>query len=280
MHPRLTPANGRVAHVSLRGRVTAARFTEGEERRVARPLVDLLRAPGGALDCQLLMGTAFRVLEEDAETGLAFGQSLRDGYVGYLPTDALAAPAAPTHRVSALASHAYPAPDIKTRPLFPLSFGCEVAVTGEDGAFLRLADGGHVPRPHLAPLARPEPDFVATCEKFLGIPYLWGGNSSAGMDCSGMLQLALRAGGRDFPRDSDMQQGEGAEIPPDAPLARGDLIFWRGHVGVMRDHETLIHANAHHMAVASEPLETARERIARTGGGKITARRRLKAGSR
>lgn len=275
MDRRLTPANGRVAHVSLRGHIKAARFTEGVDMRIARPLVELLRAPGGALDCQLLMGTPFRVLEEDPETGLAFGQSLRDGYVGYLPADALAPPVAATHRVAALASHAYPVPDIKARPSCALSFGCAVAVTGEEGAFLCLADGSHVPKPHLAPLSRPEADFVAVCETFLGIPYLWGGNSSAGMDCSGMLQLALWASGREFPRDSDMQQGEGGEIPRAEGLARGDLIFWQGHVGVMRDEETLIHANAHHMAVAHEPLETARRRIAATGGGEITSRRRL-----
>jgi cell wall-associated NlpC family hydrolase len=130
-----------------------------------------------------------------------------------------------------------------------------------------------VPRAHLAPVAG---DFVAQAERFLGAPYLWGGRSARGIDCSALVQLALLAAGREAPRDSDMQAALlGTELPARAALRRGDLVFWKGHVGIMRDRDTLIHANAHHMAVAAEPFGPAAARIAAAGGGPVTGRRRL-----
>jgi cell wall-associated NlpC family hydrolase len=149
-------------------------------------------------------------------------------------------------------------------------------VTGEQGDFLALADGSFMPRQHLAPIDAPVPDPVACFEGFLGVPYLWGGNSVWGVDCSGVVQLVLEAANQKSERDADMQEaGLGQHLPPDAALQRGDLVFWQGHVGMMRDAETLIHANVHHMAVASEPVAVAIARIQKNGGGPVTSCKRL-----
>ena len=179
----------------------------------------------------------------------------------------------PSHRITALWSQVYPRPAVRARVQSELPFLAEVAIAGTTGAFARLRTGGHVPRAHLAPLAG---DFVAQAERFLGVPYLWGGRSARGIDCSGLVQIALLATGRVAPRDTDMQAALlGREIRARTLLRRGDLVFWKGHVGIMRDPETLLHANGHHMAVASEPLAQATARIAASGGGPVTVRRRL-----
>jgi cell wall-associated NlpC family hydrolase len=264
--PRLTPWNGRVAHVSLRGLVAAEVFTEGTPARIAAPLADLLTAPDGPRTRQLLLGAAFTVLEERG--AMAFGVAVRDGYVGWIAAGALAPWVAPSHAVAAAATHLYPAPDLKTPETARLSLGALLTVTGRAGAFAET-DRGFAPACHLRPLAEPEPDPVAVAERLLGTPYLWGGNSRDGIDCSGLVQIALHACGRDCPGDSDLQAAAlGRPLPEGAPLARGDLVFWPGHVGWMLDAGRLIHANAHHMAVAVEPLAAARARI-----GPFTARR-------
>ena len=269
--PRLTPSNRRVAHVSLEGRAEAEAFVAGESRRVAVPVVDLCRSPGGARDKQMLAGWGFTVLERSG--GWAFGFDTADGYVGYLPEPALGPDVAPTHRVTARASHVYGAPDIKARETAALSFFSQVAVTGSDGRFCALAGGGFVPAPHLAPLSWLAGDAVTVAEMFLGTPYLWGGNSAAGIDCSGLVQLALWAAGHDCPRDSDMQMALG--VPVEGGIRRGDLLFWAGHVALVVDDARLIHANAHHMAVACEGIEAATARIAAQGDGPVIARRRI-----
>ncbi|MFT4716369.1 MAG: cell wall-associated NlpC family hydrolase [Paracoccaceae bacterium] len=274
MHPRRTPANANVAHISLDGQVKARQFVSGKLRQVSTSFADLRRKPLGALDCQLLFGSVFLVLEN--ADGWAFGQSVKDGYVGYVLLDQLADASPATHQISANSSHVYAQPDMKSGAITPLSFGSSLAISDEAGNFAALNTGGFVPRQHVSPLDQTASDFVTVFERFLGVPYLWGGDTIWGMDCSGALQLALYAAGHDCPRDSDMQQAElGSQLDHDAPLQRGDLIFWSGHIGVMRDTETLIHANAHHMAVASEPLIGAVERIRAKGDGNVTSRRRL-----
>lgn len=274
MHPRLTPANGRVAHRSLKGQVAAGQFTDGQLRQIAKPVVDLRREPGGALDSQLLLGADFLVLED--RDGVSFGQSVADRYVGYVQSDELADFHAPTHRLTALASHTYSRADLKSTALANLSFGAVVTVHREVGDFFELSSGTFVPKPHLTPVDQPTTDFAATFERFLGMPYLWGGNSVWGMDCSAAVQLALHAAGRDCSRDTDMQEADlGQPLPDNAELRRGDLVFWDGHVGMMRDSVTLIHANAHHMAVASEALDTAIARIIANGGGPVSSYRRM-----
>lgn len=268
---RLTPWNGRVAHVSLRGQVAAERFVEGAPAAVAAALTDLCAAPGGARDRQLLMGAPFAVLER--RDGWAFGIGGDDGHVGWVEAAALGPPARPSHRVAAPATHAYPAPDLKTRETGRLSLGARLEVTAAEGAFLRCA-AGWVPAVHLRPEETPETDPVAVAERLLCTPYLWGGNSRDGIDCSGLVQAGLWACGRPCPADSDLQRAAlGRPLAAGEAPRRGDLVFWTGHVGWMADAETLLHANAHHMAVVAEPLAEAATRIAAAGVGGFAVHR-------
>jgi cell wall-associated NlpC family hydrolase len=274
MDPRLTPFNGRVAHASLRGQVEAERFTEGTDARLAVPLADLAAKPGGARARQLLMGAQFLVLER--RDGWAFGQAGRDGHVGWLEAGALEGWSAPTHWVAAPATHLYLAPDIKRREVTALSLGARLRIVAETGTMAETDAGLYVPRVHIRPLGDWAADPVAVAESLVGTPYLWGGDSRAGIDCSGLVQAALLACGRCCPPDSDLQAGAlGQPVPAGAPLRRGDLVFWAGHVGWMTDAGHLLHANAHHMAVAREPLARAEARIEAAGGGAVTVRRRL-----
>ena len=272
---RVTPCNGRVAAAHLRGQVEAERFTKGEKRAVLVPVVDLLRVPGGRRERQVLAGQAVTVYDE--RDGWAFVQAAADGYVGYLPREALQPPIAATHRVSVRSTHAYPDADFKTHELEALSFGSLVQVIAEEGRFLETLRG-FVPRAHLAPLDVPASDPVALAEQFLGTPYLWGGNSGFGIDCSGLVQAACLACGIACPGDSDMQEAALGEALGDRAPERGDLLFWKGHVAWVADEETLLHANVHHMAVAREGLEDALARIEAQGGGAVTARKRLESG--
>ena len=269
---RLTPANGRVAHVSLRGRVSADRFVEGEAASIAAPLADLLAAPGGARDRQLLCGDGVLIL--DRHDGHAFLQSARDGYCGYVAEAALGPVTAPTHWVAAPATHLYPAANMKLRELASLSFGARLAVLAEHERFFETALG-FVPRPHLRALGDLFHDPAAVAELFLGTPYLWGGNSRGGIDCSGLVQSALLACGIACPGDSDMQQALGRALTGPEELRRGDLVFWKGHVAMALDEGRIIHANAHRMAVTVEGTRAAIARIAAQGEGAPTAFRRV-----
>jgi cell wall-associated NlpC family hydrolase len=268
---RLTPANGRVAAERLRGEVQADRFTAGEPMRVAVPVADLDRAPGGTRDRQLLWGEGVTVYE--TRDGMAFVEARRDGYVGYVAAVSLSEPRAPTHRVAVPATHLYRDKDIKGPDLRHLSFGALVTVEAERKRFWETPEG-YIPKPHLRPLDRPFTDPAAVAQLHFGAPYLWGGNSILGIDCSGLVQAALLACGMACPGDSDLQRGLGAEIPDGEPLRRGDLLFWRGHVAMAVDEGTIIHANAHHMAVAYEGIRQATLRIEAQGEGGVLARRR------
>jgi hypothetical protein len=269
---RTTPANTRVAHVSLRGRVEAARFVEGEKASVAAPLTDLLAAPGGARDRQLLMGDSVLILERG--DGFAFLQSDKDGYCGYVAEAALGAAITSTHWISAPGSHLYPAANMKEREIAALSFGAQVMVVAEHERFLETDQGQFVPRPHLCKVGIKMQDPAAVAEMFLGTPYLWGGNSRAGIDCSGLVQAALLACGVGCPGDSDLQRGIGSALPGRAALRRGDLVFWKGHVAMALDGDSLVHANAFRMAVTAEGTDAAIERITAQGDGAPTAFRR------
>ncbi len=270
---RLTPANDRVAHVSLRGTVAARHFVEGERASVVVALADLLAAPRGARDRQLLMGDGVRVLER--RDGFAFLQSDKDGYCGYVASEALGGPIDATHRVCAPATHLYPAATMKEREIAALSFGARLAIVAEHERFCETDRGLFVPSPHLMPLDQRMTDPAAVAAMFLGTPYLWGGNSRAGIDCSGLVQAALLACGIACPGDSDMQQEIGAAVAGRSDLRRGDLIFWKGHVAMALDGRDLIHANAFRMAVTTEGIDEAIARISRQGDGPPTAFRRV-----
>ncbi|MFT3975244.1 MAG: NlpC/P60 family protein [Amaricoccus sp.] len=272
-HRRLMPARADLAAAHLRGRVTAARFAEGRPARVAAPLLDLTLDPdaGAERATQLLHGEVFVVYEERPD-GLAWGQAQLDGYVGYVARDGLMAQRGAGRPVTATWSQVYDRPSVQGRVTGELPLLADVPVSGSTGGFARLRGGGHVPLPHLQAVSG---DPVTQALRFVGAPYLWGGRSIRGIDCSGLVQVAHLACGVAMPRDSDMQAAlVGDALLPAAPAARGDLVFWRGHVALMVDGETLVHANAHHMAVAVERLEDVERRVLDARGGPIVARRR------
>lgn len=270
---RATPANGRVAAKWLKGQVTADRFVDGDVQRVVLPCADLRDAPDGARDRQVQFGEAVTVFENRG--GWGFVRRECDGYVGYLSSDALGPAKTATHFVATPATHLYAAPDFKSPDLMRLGFFARVTVTSELKNHFETPEG-FIPKKHLRPLDRPFTDPATVAQTHFGVPYLWGGNSTMGIDCSGLVQVALLACGIACPGDSDMQEAAvGAALAPDAPLERGDLLFWKGHVAMGVDPETLIHANAHHMAVVYEPAQAAISRIKAQGDGGVTSRRRL-----
>ncbi|MBC7738260.1 MAG: C40 family peptidase [Candidatus Saccharibacteria bacterium] len=268
---RLTPATARLAHVSLRGQVEAEAWTEGKASQVALPLVDLLRTPDGARERQLALGEGFVVVDHAA--GHAFGFAQKDGYCGWLPEVALRAVVPPTHWVASPGTHLYPEPRSSAREVDALPMGARVQVLAGVDKWAETPDG-FVPFSHLRPVGDWLTDPVAVAERFLGVPYLWGGNSRAGMDCSGLVQMVFAACGVTVPGDADLQESAGREVG-DGTLQRGDLLFWQGHVALIVDEVRLIHANGSTMSVAYEGTEACIQRIAAAGEGPVRARRRL-----
>lgn len=279
LDPRLTPARPDLAARHLEGKVTAARFVEGIEFEVFDPVVPVRREPShdAALDTEALKGERVMVYDRDAE-GWAWGQLKADGYVGWIPDIALVQPrTTPTHKITALRTFSFPGPSIKLPPVESLPLGARIEVVKIDGTFAITSQRHYLPVQHVALLDAAEADFVAVAERFAGTPYLWGGRTSLGIDCSGLVQTSLSAAGIAAPRDSDMQEATlGAALPPSQwhDLKRGDLIFWKGHVAIVRDSTTMVHANAHHMATAIEPTQAAIARIKATGS-EVTSVKRL-----
>lgn len=271
---RQLASNGRVAAAGLQGLVAADHFVEGFRQQIGQPVVDLTDAPDGRRDRQLVYGEVFHVLE--IREGFAFGTALRDGYAGYVPAGVLMNPIEATHMVAAPASHAYAQPDMKTHERFGLSFGSRFRVVSASGAFFETDEGLFIPKPHVRPLNKPFHDPATAAQLFFGVPYLWGGNSVWGIDCSGLVQAAFLAAGYACPGDSDQQAAQlGTALDAGEPIHRGDLLFWKGHVAIAVDDTTLIHANAHDMAVAYEPIDHAIKRIEDSGDGPVTGHRRV-----
>lgn len=276
---RLTPARADLAAAHLKGQVESARFVDGRPMRVELPLVPLApsRLMNAARDSELLLGEEVTVYDEDG--GFAYVQSDRDGYVGYAIAGAFRPRrGAATHRVAVARTHLYPGPSIKLPPTFPIHRNSRLAIVRETAEFAVTDTGAHVIAAHLAPIAAVEPDFVAVAETYLGTPYLWAGRTSFGIDCSGLVQTALEACGIAVPRDTDMQEKAiGVEVPfagDVTALLRGDLVFWKGHVGIVAGPDTLLHANGHHMLVVKEPLSGAIARIRDKSYGEVTSVRR------
>jgi cell wall-associated NlpC family hydrolase len=281
LDPRRNVFRPDLAAESLYGKVSAPRYAEATSAQVVRASVPLrLRpSPTCGFETEALFGETVDVY--DIRDGWAWVQLTRDRYVGYVPADSLSEDIDPTtHRVRSLGTFVYPVPDIKSPPIMHLSLNSELCIASADERFMMLKGGGFVVTRHVAERGRRAPDFVELAERFIGTPYLWGGRTRLGIDCSGLVQVTLEAAGIAAPRDTDMQQAElGTEVAiPDVldGMQRGDLIYWKGHVGIMADSVTLVHANAHHMQVAAETLPEAIERIAKLGA-EIAAVKRLPA---
>ena len=277
LDPRLTPARPDLAAAHLLGQVEAPRYVEGRAARIVAPSAPLRRRPDAEapLETEALHGESVMVYDES--NGWAWVQLDRDAYVGYLPGAALGEPAEPTHRVAALRTHAYPGPSIKLPPRMALSLGAELTIVGVEGDFAVSADGLHLWARHLAETDSFEPDYVAVAERFLETPYLWGGRTSEGIDCSGLVQTALAAAGLAVAarqRHAGGRAGRAGRQRRAAQARRSRVLE-----GPRRHHArsaALLHANGWHMKVVSEPLTEARDRIAASGGGKVTSVRRLR----
>ena len=273
---RLTPARSDLAAAHLKGILTAERFVEGRLAQVSRGVAGLHAEPAGdsGLQTQLLFGEGFTIYEQ--KNDWVWGQAVLDSYVGYARAECFTAPAPNTHRVRSLATPLLLAPDVKRGACDMLPMNAKLAVAEQGDRFVRLTDGFYVFARHLAPLGAFTSDWVSVAGRFAGAPYLWGGKTAAGIDCSGLLQTALEAGGIMSPRDTDLMESQlGAAIARDAELKRGDLIFWQGHVGLMLDSEFLLHANGFAMEVSTEPLAEVRERTLAREGLPIRTIRRL-----
>lgn len=270
--PRINPYRPDLAAAHLEGLVQAERFIEGVPCQLRTGFATVKAQPDfeARQTTQALFGETVTVYEE--HDGWVWGQIETDGYVGYLRLDTLwGETPVPTHRVSAIRTFLFPEPDLKSPTLDVLSLTSRVAVSGETNGFAELEQGGWVFMKHLAGLDDVAPDHVATARKLTGVPYLWGGKTSIGLDCSGLVQIALDAAGLSVPRDSDQQaQAIGEAVADMGDLRRGDIVFFPGHVGIMTEPELLLHANAFHMMVTEEPLA---EVVAR--GAQVTGVRRI-----
>lgn len=276
LDPRTNAYRPDLAAKHLQGQVEARHFVDGVRHQVIEPIADVRREPAheAALDTQALSGETVMVYESSDE-GWCWGQLEGDGYVGYFSANALGPVGVkPTHRVCVPRTFGFPGPNIKSPPMTALPMGALLDIVSQTERFALNGYNWHFPLNHVMPLTARQPDFVAVAESLLGAPYLWGGKSSLGIDCSGLVQISLQAAGVPCPRDTYMQEAALGAAVPLSGLKRGDLIFWKGHVAIARDGETIIHANAHHMMVATEPAGEALARI-KAAGSDVTSIKRI-----
>ena len=272
MDQRFQAYNERVAAIDLKSDIDHHNFVHPECCQISVPVCDLLDEPNGDRQRQFLYGASVDVFEDVA--GWAFVRQHSDGYVGYVKAAALSSYSNPTHYITNPLTHCYRDADFKSPDIFQLPMQSSIRVHEHKDRFGRT-DLGWIPLTHLKPLAEKAPDIVTEAQKFLGVPYLWGGNSALGIDCSGLVQVACSACGIKAPADSDLQRAAlGEHVNGD--MTRGDLLFWKGHVALVHDAGHILHANAHAMAVTLEPINDAIKRIEKSGDGPIIAHKRLK----
>lgn len=276
LDPRQNAFRPDLADEMLRGEVEAERFVAGELYEISEAIVPVHSAPrfDAMRMTELLYGERVKVFSIDE--GWAWVKAAHDGYVGYVPASALSREiTSSAHRVAVPLTFMYPGRDLKSVPELVLPMNARVEIVELSETFARIRNGRYVFADHLKPLTSHAPDFVAVAEQFLHVPYLWGGKTFHGIDCSGLIQTSMHAAGLACPRDTDMQENElGSPVHDHSVLKRGDLLFWKGHTGVMTDAERLLHANAHHMQVVLEPLTKVITRIAMSGG-QLTSIKRL-----
>jgi len=272
---RLTPARIDLAAAHLKGSVDSEQFVDATPMQVNAAIIPLRPAPANTagVDTVLLHGERFDAY--DVADGWVWGQAVRDGYVGYVPQAALSTDLfEATHTVAVPTAHLYPQPDIKTEPVAALWMNSLIAPKAITDEFADVG-GLFLPAQHLVPIKDVASSWVAVAEMFLHAPYVWGGKTAAGIDCSGLIQVALARAGISAPRDSDMLRDIGEEASPD-DLQRGDMLFWKGHVGVMATAKTFLHATAFSMQVMREPVTTTRKRIETELGLPLLTVRRIK----
>ncbi len=267
---RITPIRGDLADITLAGKYFAPHYAKAKMATCKAASSLMTNAAHDTAVSQLLYGEYFAIL--DVSGGYAWGYSAHDGYVGYVAMDDLAlGNARADHQISSRSALIFSEASIKSMVVKQLPMGARLSADNHDKNFMQTADG-FIHKRHISPIGKASGDSIDLARELIGAPYLWGGRSGNALDCSGLVQMILGLLGIKAPRDSDMQQAIGQEIAQDAPLQRGDIIFFPGHVGIMSDEANIIHANAHWMQVKEEPLADVVSRIEEGG---ITARRRL-----